>query len=125
MVYGNSACKNIIIVTLIGNFNLSAFNISLTIIYYACMHAYSKYVSAWVGILPHYNYKQGAHFARPLLHLFCIYITSCSYTHCMQYHVSTAVKGQTLLLRRGHSLIKESSRACRALIILYYVAAHA
>ena len=63
-------------------------------------------------------YKQGARFARPLLHLFCIYMTSCSYTHCMQYHVSTAVTGQTLLLKRGHSLIKESSRACGALIIL-------
>ena len=26
-----------------------------------------------------------------------------SHTDCMHYHVSTAVKGQTLLLRRGHS----------------------
>ena len=45
----------------------------------------------------------GARFTRPLLHPFCMNIPSCSYTHCMRYHVSTAVKGQTLLLRRGHS----------------------
>ena len=53
-------------------------------------------------VLLHKYYKQGGSLrsppAAPVL-----YIPSCSYTHCMQYHVSTAVKGQTLLLRRGHS----------------------
>ena len=45
----------------------------------------------------------GAHLALPLLHPFCMNISSCSYTHYMRYHVSIAVKGQTLLLRRSHS----------------------
>ena len=59
-------------------------------------------------LVKYYNIKMGACFAHPLLHPFCIN-PLCSYTHCMQchnyyVHVNTAMKRQTLLLRRGHSI---------------------
>ena len=48
-------------------------------------------------------YKQGGSLRSPPAAPVLYNIPPCSYTHCMCYHVSTAMKGQTLLLRRGHS----------------------